>query len=85
MAAGLPVISTNVGGIPDWLDDGGTGYLLEEPSPEILCDRLAELMDAPKLRQKMGAEAHRIAATEMDAGRVLRIIGEIYTNLLREQ
>ena len=85
MAAGLPVISTNVGGIPDWLDDGRTGYLLGEPGPEILCDRLAALMDAPELRRKMGAEAHRIAATEMDTGRVLRIIGKIYTNLLTEQ
>ncbi|MEK7091544.1 MAG: glycosyltransferase family 4 protein [Patescibacteria group bacterium] len=41
MAAGLPVVGTNVGGIPDFLIDNKTGFLTEVKNPESLASRLA--------------------------------------------
>lgn len=57
MAAGMPVITTRVGGIPDIIKEGETGYLLEPDDYDGLCDRLRSLIDSPDLRHEMGRKA----------------------------
>jgi glycosyltransferase involved in cell wall biosynthesis/O-antigen/teichoic acid export membrane protein len=57
MAAGLPIISTPVGGIPDVVEDGVEGYIVEPGDVEALADRLARLINDPELRQEMGRRA----------------------------
>jgi glycosyltransferase involved in cell wall biosynthesis len=54
MQYGLPVLSTNEGGIPDIVDDGITGYIVEKQNPKKLADRIEELILNPELREKMG-------------------------------
>ena len=44
MAAGLPVIATHVGGIPDLVTDGENGLLVSPGQPEELAAALAELI-----------------------------------------
>ncbi len=50
LASGLPVISTNVGGIPEVLDDGKCGWLVEPGNPNQLAEAIKECMDNPKKR-----------------------------------
>ncbi len=57
MAAGLPVVSTPVGGIPDVVKDGVEGYIVEPGDVAALADRLAQLINDPERRRKMGQRA----------------------------
>lgn len=57
MAAGLPVVATRVGGIPEAVTDGQTGLLVPPRDPERLADALAALAADPDRRARMGRQA----------------------------
>lgn len=58
MAAGIPVVATSWAGIPDLVDDGRTGILIDKPSPQLLAEKLVFLADRPDVRSAMGAAGH---------------------------
>jgi glycosyltransferase involved in cell wall biosynthesis len=59
MAFGRPVVATAVGGIPDAVEDGVTGYLVPREDPPALVGRLLQLLADPELRRRMGARARQ--------------------------
>jgi glycosyltransferase involved in cell wall biosynthesis len=61
MAAGLPVITTAVGGVPDLVADRVTGLLVPARAPAALAAAIRELAGDPVLRQRMGAAGRRAA------------------------
>lgn len=75
MACGLPVIISRLGGIPDIVVEGETGYLLPAGDVEALTAALEQLIMDPDLRQRMGMAGRRRAEAEFDCrrniGRVL--------------
>jgi len=63
MASGLPVVATRVGGVPEIVLDGETGYLVASDDVEALASRLSELAAAPQLRRRMGMKGRdRVSA-----------------------
>lgn len=54
MAAGLPVIASKVGGLPEQVVDGETGYLVPPDNVALLADRIARLAKDAKQRRSMG-------------------------------
>lgn len=54
MSAGLPVISTFEGGIPDIIEEGITGFLVPQKNAEVIAEKLELLIENPVLRQQMG-------------------------------
>jgi len=54
MSAGMPIVSTFEGGIPDIIEDGVTGFLVPQRNAELLADKLEVLIRNPLLREKMG-------------------------------
>jgi glycosyltransferase involved in cell wall biosynthesis len=54
MQFGLPVISTTEGAIPEIIDDGVTGFVVEKSSPQQLAEKIEILIKNPQLRQEMG-------------------------------
>jgi glycosyltransferase involved in cell wall biosynthesis/nucleoside-diphosphate-sugar epimerase len=56
MRAGLPIIATNVNGIPEQVVDGKTGLLVERQDVDGLAAAITNLVDNPALAQKMGYE-----------------------------
>ncbi|MGD8925793.1 MAG: glycosyltransferase family 4 protein [Thioalkalispiraceae bacterium] len=56
MRAGVAVIGTNAGGVPDIIDDGESGLLTEPGSPASLAAAIRQLYDDPTKRQKLSAE-----------------------------
>ncbi|HUJ11584.1 MAG TPA: glycosyltransferase family 4 protein [Verrucomicrobiae bacterium] len=58
LQAGLPVVSTRRGSIPEIIEDGVNGLLVEEQNPRDLADKLLQLINDPSLREQM-ARANR--------------------------
>lgn len=54
MQFGLPVIASREGAIPEIIDDGITGFLVEKNNPEQIVDKLVVLLQNPELRKQMG-------------------------------
>lgn len=54
MACCLPVVATHVGGNPEVVEDGVTGFLVPAQQPELLADKLRILITESELRLKMG-------------------------------
>ena len=63
MAHGKPVVATRVGGIPELITDGVTGYLVERGDTEAMSERLQVRLADPALRERMG-EAGRVVVSE---------------------
>ena len=64
MATGLPIVASRVGGIPDLVRDGSTGFLADPETPESFASSLQRLLSDRKLMASMGAEARRVALAE---------------------
>jgi glycosyltransferase involved in cell wall biosynthesis len=57
-AAGLPVVTTNAGGIPYIVADGETGLLVQREDHEALADRAIRLLEDPELAGRIASKAH---------------------------
>ncbi len=66
MAAGLPIIATPVGGIPEVVKDGYNGFLVTPGDIEALTEKLAVLASNPHLCEVMGQRSREIAVRELD-------------------
>lgn len=55
----LPIVSSNVGGIPEVVQDNITGFLSEPCNPSAYVDNIIKLMEDADLRKKMGEEGYR--------------------------
>jgi len=67
MAAGLPVVSTNISGIPELIEHGVSGLLTPQKDARALAEAIAELLDKPALRQKLGRAAREKVCRLFDA------------------
>jgi len=57
MAAGLPIVATNVGGIPDMINENQSGILIRPGEKKQLADGIRVLIDNPMKRKTMGENA----------------------------
>ena len=77
MAAGLPVIATAVGAIPDFVKDGEDGFLIAPKDPQMLEDRICRLLDDEGLRRRIServrARALREFTIEVGCGKVAEV------------
>jgi glycosyltransferase involved in cell wall biosynthesis len=67
MAMGLPVVSTNLSGIPEAVVHGTTGVLVRPQDPIALADAVARLLDDRGLREGMGRQGRRRVEEMFDA------------------
>lgn len=82
MAAGLPVVGTRVGGIPEAVRDGETGLLVRPRDPGALADALVALAHDPARRAAMGARG-REEARGHSAERTEELTRALYESLIR--
>jgi glycosyltransferase involved in cell wall biosynthesis len=61
MAAGLPVISTPLGGIPEMVEEGVNGELVPERDPAAIATSIERLLDDPERARRLGGRGREIA------------------------
>ncbi|MFN2196406.1 MAG: glycosyltransferase family 4 protein [Anaerolineales bacterium] len=66
-AASLPIVSTDVAAIPEFVHEDTNGFLIQPGDIRGLVDALQRLIEDPLLRKMMAAQSYRIVAAEHDA------------------
>ncbi|TMI56887.1 glycosyltransferase family 4 protein [Candidatus Bathyarchaeota archaeon] len=84
MATGLPVVASRVGGIPEIVEQGRTGILVEPGNARALADALTEICHDENLRIAMGAEA-RVRAAAFDWKTITPRILSVYHQAMEER
>ncbi len=82
MSVGTPVICTNVGGMPEFVRDGVTGFVIPPNDPATLRGRLDELVRDPARAASMGAAGHE-HVQQFSWNAVARQVSAEYARLLR--
>lgn len=82
MAAGLPVVASAVGGIPDLVDPPATGRLVPPGDAMALAAALLELVERPALAAALGAEGRRRAKDRFGVDRWVAALGQVYASAL---
>jgi L-malate glycosyltransferase len=83
MAAGRPVVATDVGAVGDAVVDGETGLLVPASSPERLAAALETLLVDPARAERLGAAGRRRAQAMYSPGAALGALEELYVGLVR--
>lgn len=82
MRAGLPVISSSVGGVAESVREGVTGFLVPRGDQPALTDRLARVIDRPDLRAQLGANGRARYEAEFTFERLLANTQAVYRDVL---
>lgn len=83
MAAGLPIIGTNIGGIPDFLRDRETGLFVKVEDADDLADKILLLLRDTALRQKLIRQGREIAIRNYSWDLVAQKMAAIFNRLCR--
>jgi len=81
MAAGLPALATRVGGNPELVADGTSGYLVEVGDVRAMRERLQALLDDDRARAAMGREARHRAEQRFSVDTMMRAYLQLYARL----
>ncbi|TET11795.1 glycosyltransferase family 1 protein [Candidatus Aerophobetes bacterium] len=82
-ALGKPVIGSNIGGIPELIEDGVDGLLFEPGNSEELSEKIAYLISRPQLREQMGKNARKKVEEKYNPEVYYQSLMGIYQKLLR--
>jgi glycosyltransferase involved in cell wall biosynthesis len=77
MAAGLPIVATNVGGNPDIVEEGVNGYLVNAKNSEEIADRLLVLLQNDEIQEEISAN-NREKVEMFTWDRVAEAVEEVY-------
>jgi alpha-maltose-1-phosphate synthase len=77
------VVATNVGALPEQVDDGVTGLLVPPNQPFTLAEALIKIIDNPKMAQDMGAAGYKKSHTEMTWDAIANTVFFTYESILK--
>jgi len=83
MEFGVPVVATNVGGIPDVVKDGYNGLLVPEKDPDALADAIIKLIKNKELRQELVKNAKKYIKERFSWDVITERLIQIYTSLTK--
>ncbi len=79
MAAGLPVVSTRVAGVPEMIEDGRTGRLLDEHDVAGIASALEGLLRDPEMARRSGAAGRELAGRKFATERTTNVLKHLLT------
>ncbi len=85
MAMGIPVIGSDVGGIPDLLRHGREGFLVPPGDPSALASAVRVIIDDPHLAAAMGRAGRKRVSGQFSARKMVQDIERVYLEALEEK
>ena len=82
MAMGKPLVTTDVGSVNQYVEDGVSGYIVPVRDVDGLSDRVGRLLNDPSLRKRMGAAAREVAVAKLGVDAAAMKHAEIYRRAL---
>jgi glycosyltransferase involved in cell wall biosynthesis len=83
MAAGVPCVTTRVGGNAEAVQDGETGFLVEAEDATAMADRIWRLIEDPRQAQQMGHAGRKRVSDDFSLQSMMVKLEATYENLLR--
>ncbi len=81
MALGLPVIGVNAGGVPEYVDNGKNGFIVESGNVRAIAEAMKKFIDHPELRESFGQNAKE-SVKKFDADLITGEIEKVYKALI---
>lgn len=85
MAAGLPIITTAIGGIPDAVEDGVNGYFVSPGDSGAIARKTIQLLGAPALRKEIGLNNKNKIKEIFDINGIVEQLLTVYGSLLHSE
>ncbi len=82
MAAGLPMVVTNVGGNPEMVEDGVRGYVVPPARPDELARAFAKVLADPAKARAMGSAARTFVEKELSLTKMVAEHDALYRRLI---
>ncbi len=83
MLAGIPIVATRSGAVPELIEDGKHGLLVRPGSATELCEAMASMLDAGTDRYRYGEQARERALSQFEPGRELQAYWKVYQECLQ--
>jgi glycosyltransferase involved in cell wall biosynthesis len=81
---GKPVVATRVGSLPEVVDHGSSGFLVDPGSPEQLAQAIIKVLQDANLRRRLAAGARRIATTRLSWKTIAERTADLYEDKAHE-
>ena len=82
MACGVPCIGTNIGGIPEVIQDGETGFICELGNISDIANKAISLLEDSQLHQQFSHQSIKLAETKFKSEAIVQQYEELYFRLL---
>ncbi len=82
LASGVPVVSTEVGGIPEVIESGRTGWLVPKGSAEFLAKRVVELLQDPSKAAEFALAGRAMVRERFSANKMIEATEAVYDEVL---
>ena len=82
MSAGVPVVATRTGGVPEIVRDGENGMLVEPRNPQALATAMEMMLSEPALREQCAREGRTTVLREFTHDRMVHGTVGVYRRLL---
>jgi glycosyltransferase involved in cell wall biosynthesis len=80
-AMGVPVIATRNGGMPETVEDGRTGYLVDQDAPPAMAAALEALLGNEAVNRSFGQRARAFVCSQFDIDRGYRALEDLYERI----
>ncbi len=85
MAASVPVVATDTGGVAEVVLDGKTGRLVPPGDPAAAAEAIVALAEHTDTRRRFAASARALLGAEFDSGRMVRDLEDLYDDVLERK
>lgn len=82
MSQGVPAVASNVGGIPEIVEDMQTGLLAEPGNPEDIAEKVCRLLENKELAERLARQGCEFVRAQFTAERMIHEIEELYASVV---